>query len=202
MTSESNSGLEELRREIAAAFCFDYANLSVLQSTKIDLIASLRLSLDDLQMRLASGDDTVDHSKLLSLSEILTKLLPQLADDDTRLKPQRLDARERLLALIEGAKVAAEANKRDEIAELKEKIDSLEATIRTLREAAATSAAVSSDPPSQVPSPPSSTSPSPWQPPSGPGRHYEEGSSSDFRDFVSPSGMISMRPRGGPWPWS
>jgi hypothetical protein len=149
MTIESNGGFEELRREIAAAFDFDYANLTALQSTKIDLIASLRLSLDDLQMRLVAGDDTVDHGKLLSLSEILTKLLPQLADDDTRLKPQRLDARERLLALIEGAKVAAEANKKDEIAELKEKIDSLEATIRTLREAAARSTAVSPDPPPQ-----------------------------------------------------
>jgi hypothetical protein len=46
--------------------------------------------------------------------------------------------------------------------------------------------------------PPSPAQPAgkPTPPPSGPGRHYGEGSSSDFRDYVSPSGDISMTPRG------
>jgi hypothetical protein len=42
------------------------------------------------------------------------------------------------------------------------------------------------------------------QPSSGPGRHYNEGSSSDWRAYVGPAstgGMISSYPRGD-WPWS
>jgi hypothetical protein len=150
---------------------------------------------------------------LITANDTLAKLLPALAVDEP--PPQaREDARIRLVQLLDGARAAREYYEEKELCEncerLRERVSELEARIQFMKTPLR-------DPDQPLPSeplPPRPVAPqpetpapaavppssSPWQPPP---RNYDEGSSSDFRNFVGPASTGGMIRRGsGDWPWS
>jgi hypothetical protein len=216
---------ETVRRETAGIMGYSAADLTPVQTMRLDLATSLRFALDNGQSKIINGK-SADVSELIAASETLAKLLPALADEPP--PQQREDARLKLQRLIEGA-VAARAYDVEhgicsECARLREQVSELQARIQFMKtplrdpdqeplpeQPAAASPTLPSEllPPASssylapwhggasTPSPWNSQSPQQQSPPSGPGRHYGPGSSSDFRDYVDPSGLIRSTPRSG-----
>jgi hypothetical protein len=213
---------QRLRRETAVLLHLDIDNLSPAEALKLDLTATLRIAFDDLLGQQMSGQP-INLEKLLALAEKLEHLLPLPEEarpqrDDARMKLQALIDGARAAREYDVERgVCSECERlAAENTALRSMLNFARAGSRHPDQPPPEQpAAASPTPPSELlpPSPPPSTlapwhggppSQSPWNsqppqpsaPPSGPNRHYQEGSSSDFRDFIDPSGLIRSTPRG------
>jgi hypothetical protein len=221
---------QHLRAETAELLHLDINNLSPAEELRLDLTTTLRIPFDDLLgQQLAGQPVSVEKllalaEKLEHLLPAPKEMKPPQNDARAKLLALVEGARAaqqfyREEELCENCERLAAEN-----SALKSTINFMKTGNAPLRDPdqpqPEQSAAASPTPPSELlpPLPPPATlapwhggppSQSPWNaqppqqqpaPPNGPGRHYQEGSSSDFRQFIFPDGMI--RRGGGGWPWS
>jgi hypothetical protein len=111
------------------------AELTPAQALKVDLIASLRICIDNVSGRLISGsDDRQDLGKLISACEQLTKLLPtpDIAPPDASRSLER-SARQKMEELIDNVVRANQFEEMRTSAVLKVENDKLRSENEALR---------------------------------------------------------------------
>jgi hypothetical protein len=156
---KSNAEIYELARRDAILVCgfTGVSELTPQQVLKIDLIASLRLAVDNVAGRLISGnDDRQDLGKLISACDALIRLLPTGPEN---LAPapgvDGAGVREQLEKLIADVAEAEAVEEIKQTAILAARVEQLEAENARLRE--------------------TSPAPPPPQPRPSPRPHYSEG---------------------------
>jgi hypothetical protein len=170
MNVPSEATYRELRAETAVVFGYDPERLTPLQSTRVDLVVTMRVALDGLQQQLLAGV-AVDFNKLLAASEALTKLLPALAEPERRsVAPELERARAELGRVIgcileeEGLTEADLAERADELERLRAIVAEQSVELEELR-ASAAAPAPSPSPTSSPSSPSSASNVTPLRPP-------------------------------------
>jgi hypothetical protein len=117
----------------------DVAELTPAMALKVDLIASLRICIDNVSARLISGvDDRQDLGKLIGACEALTKLLPATSASDTAPPdPPSLEAsaREKMQRLLDSVAAAREFEEAREVELLRIEVERLTAENTQLRAA-------------------------------------------------------------------
>jgi hypothetical protein len=130
-----------LKTETAAMLGYDVANLSPLQSLRLNVACVLQLELDRAAALQARGE-AVDIKALTTAAEALEHLLrPAAAPPDA---VRRSEGREKLRALIESTLATGDQTRADEHAVLKAENEALRAELQA-RAAPAPTAAPSAD---------------------------------------------------------
>jgi hypothetical protein len=209
MSEDIRKLYETVRAETASVMGYDAKRLTPVQAMRLDLATSLRFALDNVQTKIINGQST-DVAELVQASQTLAQLLPALSDEPSPV--QREDARQRLAALIEGAKAAADhdaaAGVCSECERLRSEVSALQSVIAFMKSSGGLRdpdgpppspplPEAPSSSPSPSPSSPSPSSLSPWNPPPAPSapEPYQEGSDSTWRRYVGADGHISSTPR-------
>ena len=194
MTNERPDAVlyRKLRAETISLLNFDAANLSVAESTKVDLVSSLRLALDHFTALQLRGEQ-VDVGKLLSASEALERLLPRSASPTFNAKARLDDVRRKFHELIEQHAEHIEHERDRKIAALTAEVGELKAVIGD-KDAVISALTAGAAPSPPAPSPPTA-SPSPSPPPASPPRssqpplrvstepYLQRGGGSDVRGY-------------------
>jgi hypothetical protein len=179
----------KLRLETISLLNLDAANLTVAQSTKVDLVASLRLALDGLTAKQLAGE-SIDLGKLLSASEALERLLPKAVFDAEPNRPSHEDdVRKRFSDLIDRYTEHHEHERDIEIRELnaalaeKDQVIAEKNSVIAALGGAAAQAAASPAPTPSAPRKQTSSQPSQPPPSSAPPAHYLRGPDEPWRGY-------------------
>jgi hypothetical protein len=178
---------EQLRRDTARMFKYDYAELTEAESVRLDRAAMLRLELEDCQTKKLAGQP-FDMNKYVIASEALERMLsPDGTGTDSdfetrfqaRLQVEFADAREALSNLVAGRAECLDWHDRRDSSRLKAEIEQLRAEIERLRAEIVDLKKLESERPSPIPLPAETpatrpTSPQPPLPPPSAGipAHY------------------------------
>lgn len=78
MSTDPRTVYLKAKAETCELLGFDPDHLSVAEATKVGVVVSLKLALDDLQAKLLTGQP-IDSAKLLAASEALARFPPPRA---------------------------------------------------------------------------------------------------------------------------
>jgi hypothetical protein len=118
---------KRLRAETIELLGLDPDNLGTAASVKVDLVASLRLALDNFTAQQLAGEK-IDTARLLSAAEALERLLPREASFNREVHESH-SARTKLTALLDQLGEVIESDKAERIENLEAEVEELKATI-------------------------------------------------------------------------
>jgi hypothetical protein len=200
MTEQRSEDLQRSRHEAAILLQLDPQNLSPSDALRCDLVATLRLSIDQSQADALEGR-AADLGRLIVATESLVKLLPS---EPPQPASRGADPREHMWRTysemrargalagegLDGLKLTVE--------KLKAEVASKDARIAELETALAGSVPLPSnavklhnDNPVRVPAPAAT-------PPTAAAPAYDYSAHSEWKDYVNSDGSIRWTPRG-PW---